>query len=182
MTNASFFAPARDLYTVYVDAKGRRTREPSQHERDLSIEVRTRLEQLDYLLDRIRDLEAVRISVDAVPNISMLVRLYSEMFYYVAARFISLLQDNPAARELSFECRTIMQIRNRLIEHPERDNGMPIISFSWRHDDGGGPVLEGRPLPGKAAFKDVGLFRNAEDLLSGFLMKLRDATASIRST
>jgi hypothetical protein len=98
-------------------------------------------------------------------SIPLRVRLFSEMFYYSAARLVSLFRNNPVIGIPGFECRPITDIRNLLIEHPEGANGQPVISYGWRHDDGRGPTFEGRYHDKlQLVVRDVGLFRNAETL------------------
>jgi hypothetical protein len=53
-------------------------------------------------------------------------------------------------------------IRNLIIEHPEGKDGSPLALWSWRHDDGRGPVLEGRKSRTGKVIDDPGLFKNAE--------------------
>lgn len=124
-------------------------------------EARLRLEQLDYLLEHIGELERQQMPLGE-SNLPMLVQLHAECFYYIAGRFRTLVQKNKGLRLSAFECVAIRDVRNRLIEHQEKSNGFPLVSIGWRFEDGRGPVLEGRR--GMETIPDEGLFRNAEKM------------------
>jgi len=168
-----FCREPKDLFERYIRARKSNDIEVRQH--DAAVEVRTRFEQLDYLLRRVADLEELKFPWTGTDqDIPMMVRLYTECFYYTSARLLAVLRKSPVIA-LEIDCRPITDIRNLLIEHPEGPDGQPIISWSWDHEDGRGPVLEGRYADGLLrVVVDQGLRRNAETLYRTLVTRFRE--------
>jgi hypothetical protein len=155
------FVEAQSLLEDYVEARG--FIDPSlSADREVIIEARTRLQQLEYLAGKVHELEQVLMDLDRAHQLPMLILLYTEAFYYMAARLESVFQKSKNFGRRGYPSTKVSVIRYLIIEHPEAHFGHPMVSFSWRHDDGRGPVLEGRSSDGKVV-DDPGLFRNADE-------------------
>jgi hypothetical protein len=160
----TFFSEVREALQRYVNNAGFLV--SSEHMRDVMVEARTRLEQLDYLVEQIRKLEELDMSLNSADQMPMLVRLHAETFYYVAARLGSVLRHrkNKAFGLGDYSCEKVSLIRSLIIEHPEGDKGTPTVAFSWQHRDGRGPVLTGLQTSEVTPVQDPGLLRNAEEM------------------
>lgn len=167
------FAQSRQLLQEYTSE--RLSHEHASVDVTVLTEAKIRLEQLDYLLGRVREIEASKPFVDGE---DMQVRLYAECFYYIAARFVSLCRKNRTSGLRGFNCRVISEIRNHLIEHTEQSGGQ-VLGWSWKHEDGRGPMLEGRSTSTRSL--DQGLFRNANAMRDRLDGTLRDAIGRLRS-
>jgi len=92
--------------------------------------------------------------------------LLTESFYYLAGRLRTIIRhpSEPLPGLRGFECRSIRDVRNKLLEHAEgRDSQVYTQSFGW----GGaqGPVLKSIREAGlETVFPDRGLYENAREL------------------
>lgn len=134
------------------------------------VEVRERLRQLDWVLDRVYDLqgryEALSRqgdgdSVGAMLELGDEFEVFTEAFYLFAWRLRLVVKQLPSCR--SFECKPIRDIRNLLIVHPEKPGGVLRRSVSF--GDEVGPQLKPAVLepPSKSRLFDRGLFVNASE-------------------
>jgi hypothetical protein len=90
------------------------------------------------------------------------VKLSAEAFYYFAARLIGILNLFPGLK--NFGVPGIRNVRNRLIEHPEKGNS-GVTQQNWGCDGKTGPRLKtSRRLGQENVPQDAGLFLNAADL------------------
>ena len=94
-------------------------------------------------------------------------RLYGEAFYYFAWRA----REALATCGISFNPNGVNRVRNRMIEHPDKRNGIPVLC--WVTDCPQGLVLEpdGADTPGA----DPGLYPNAQEYIEKLLPKLEAA-------
>jgi hypothetical protein len=184
-----------------------------RYNQHLAAEVKERLQQLQYIIDRVRQLErghdnSIRelktglskiastamaepgppqVVPAAVPDMmsnfwevtttaSSEIRVLTEAFYYFAARIRAIAQaKSEPLPHLSFECKGVRDVRNHLIEHPDRKDSL-VLSQSFSFGGTHGPVLkDGRPATEPAVFPDRGLYWNAEEFESSFLLALERA-------
>jgi len=141
------------------------------HEKDtghLSVEAYRRLNQLRMLLGWVIELqhnhsrmlkhEPMEVYESAMNECE----LHCETFYYVAFRFLNVLQCLPGLH--GCRCKPIADIRHNLIEHAENQTkGIMFNAFSWGSFDDGPvikPVLGGDP----PRTVDRGLYVNLADL------------------
>lgn len=114
----------------------------------------------------------------AIDN-SIEVRLFTEAFYYFAARVRSILrhESRPLPFLQSFECRGVRDVRNHLIEHPE-SAASQVFAQSIGYGGEHGPTLKtGRPAGERMAFPDKGLYLNAAEFKQNLEALLRSAIA-----
>src|SRR5215831_10469679 len=189
-----FFAPLstplQRFFTNILKVQDRQTREAH-----LWMEAEERLAQLDFLIVRSKTLqdqhsEVMRAQSEAVQTalaqsrstrdqylaspdsrrrcaraseLLFELKLSTEAFYYFAARFITILKCFPQFKNV--EAPGIRDVRNRLIEHAEKADG--VTQQDWGYSAENGPALKSaapRP-PGKEHVpSDAGLFVNAADL------------------
>tara|TARA_B110000503_G_C7146162_1_gene413072 strand:+ start:602 stop:985 length:384 start_codon:yes stop_codon:yes gene_type:complete len=103
-------------------------------------------------------------------------KLFSEMFYYKGFRLRNIIRYSGGLGK-AFECVGIRNVRNLLIEHPEKSDLVYIHSFALGIAEIG-PVLKSGKPQNDIKFKDSGLVKNAlefknnfENLLTDFLNK-----------
>jgi hypothetical protein len=154
--------------------------------RDLGCEVRERLQQLDYMITRVRDAEsAANKALSTTPIQPFLghvfeMKLMAESFYFFAARVRSILKhgSRPIPGLNNFECEGVRNVRNKLIEHPEgRDSQIFIRSWAWGASRG--PVLKAVRHGGQEdVFPDPGLYANAEEFRDNLMQVLKHAIKS----
>lgn len=153
----------------------------------------TRLEQLDFLLSRIQQLDLERIKYIGRPNPEIPsdgkelrsnafeVRLHTEAFYHFAGRLRSIIRhkEQPCPLLTSFECAGVRDVRNKLLEHPEgRDSR--ILTWSWTIGSPEGPILKvHRETHEVAVFPDRGLYVNARELKDGLEAALQRALGEL---
>jgi len=115
----------------------------------------------------------------------MEIRILTEAFYYFAFRVISIADgDKKIGKPLpgvSFGSDGVRDVRNHLIEHPEKKHQIFRQSFSFGHEDGHGPRLKtGGPPTESAHFQDKGLYRNAaqftKNLLAAFERAMKESS------
>jgi len=132
-------------------------------------EFSRRPRQLDYLLDQAR----TRVTEAQVRDTEALLEqaiTYAECFYLIAWRVKVALTEN-GNRLGSFDPKGILQVRNWLIEHPERHEGSPPLP-SWAFGPDGDIHLSlgaqwkgaaGIPDTSQPTYRDPGLQTNARE-------------------
>jgi len=143
---------------------------------ELSEEVQTRLEQMNYLLKSVavllteysRRSFGAKIEIDPGGQLYFTMFLYAEAFYYFAHRVQDILEDEGLPHISAFKrSRMITLIRNHLIEHPYGR----YKDFGGRHgamSSMTGPMIlvkgKGEAPKKLRPRQDPGLFANAEEL------------------
>lgn len=157
-------------------------------------EVRTRVEQLDYLYETIQRLnyetlinnqnfelerteweikndvknnpdtpfpneltELMNKCFDSMSD-SFFIQLHFEQFYYVAGRIRNVVRHLPGI-EKKFEAEGIRNIRNNIIEHPEK---VDFSSNGFTYGISKGPTIN-TIGDNNIIYKDKGFFENAEE-------------------
>jgi hypothetical protein len=169
-------------------------------------EAQERLAQLDFLLCRVKDLQAKHWTVmsaqaDAVTsaqtpsdkervrasaisrrrhavalNLMFELKLSTEAFYYFAARFIRILNCFPQLK--NFDAPGVRNVRNHLLEHS--DSARDITQQDWGYSNTG-PALKStgsRPKGKENVPKDPGLFINADELRNRLKRRLAEIVDS----
>ena len=150
-------------------------RDSNARQENLVVEARTRLEQSALLLRRFRGLEQEHDEKEArlfkvrtpeerralaprIHEIGSEIRVIGEAFYYFAFRARQALRHKDG---LNLKCETaaVRDVRNRLIEHSDKGDGV-MVSW-WMSDCPEGLVLQ---PDGKGL--DKGLYPNAEEFIS----------------
>ncbi len=107
------------------------------------------------------------------------VEMLTEAFYYFAFRFREVIRSVPGFKK--FEAVGIRDVRNHLIEHPERQS--KVLSGSFQHGGSEGPVLKPiRPEAQQGIFVDRGLFVNAAEMHDDLMRRLSRLLASERAS
>ncbi len=109
-------------------------------------------------------------------------RILLEAFYYSAHRVQDIFKDGKV--ELpginGFECFGVRNVRNHLVEHPSRKNGVIVFSFAT-----GGPVgPQFKPLRWSLdpeGITDEGLWKNSNDFKNEIESRLSKAIEELRS-
>ncbi len=85
------------------------------------------------------------------------------IFYYTAARVRTIVQSLLPGLS-SFECEGVRNVRNHLLEHPERkDSGISPDTFSYSKNQG--PVVKGMRINGETHWMDKGLVHNSNEFV-----------------
>jgi len=137
------------------------------------VETKIRLEQAIVLLIRFRDAELRIVNThDDVSQQVFDVRLYGEAFYYFGWKVKTCLDVlhrlNPEI-DLRVKARGINTVRNRMIEHPEKTDGVYVSMWATRRPEG----LVLHAADDGSDTLDRGLYPNAEELATELLTKLR---------
>ena len=185
------FRHTRKTYAAYLAAL--RDHSALACQPDLASEVEARLEQLDFLLSRIHQLDLERIEYISRPNLELPsggkelrsnafeIRLLTEAFYHFAGRLRSIIRhkEQPCPLLTSFECAGVRDVRNKLLEHPEgRDSR--IFNWSWTVGNPEGPILKVHREPHEVAvFPDRGLYANAQELKENLERELEQALTAL---
>ncbi|WP_100614340.1 hypothetical protein [Confluentibacter citreus] len=112
-----------------------------------------RLEKRDELSKIYNHYESMKVLFEA--------KLYTEMFYYKAFRLRNIIRYSGGLGK-NFECIGIRNIRNILLEHPEKSGFIYIYNFGLGIKDIG-PILKTGNPENDEKFKDIGLFKNATE-------------------
>ena len=97
------------------------------------------------------------------------VEMFTEAFYYFAFRFREVVRKVPGFKK--FEAVGIRDVRNHLIEHPEKKS--KVLGGSFQHGGAEGPVLKPmRSEAQKGIFVDRGLFVNAAEMHDELVRRL----------
>jgi hypothetical protein len=171
------FERATRLFAVF---RYERRNEPPSMESGI-IEAQIRLEQSWYLLqefrhaqlsydDRERALKAdssdLQKYVTASQKLVDMIKLYGEAFYYFAWRAK---QTCDRIDGLAFDPIGVRNVRNRMIEHPDKSGG--VMVSHWMFDYPRGLVLAPANLQGDVGL-DKGLYPNAQEFIEKCLAKL----------
>jgi hypothetical protein len=171
---------------------------------DLALEVRKRINQLDYLYKIViekhsrymhlgwkeqREFELLRagrgsfsITLPAskdrleMDKLIFEMEMYMESFYYLAGRMrTAITKSKPLPGLESFECEGARNVRNKLLEHVEgKDSKVYIQSVGFGGEEG--PRLKAhRPEDQESIFPDKGIEANALEIKNN-LEKLLDIT------
>jgi hypothetical protein len=160
------FAESRRLLIEYTELQQSRNPTFRVH---LLAEARMRLDQLDYVLNRIREIEAPPIALDEKFDRHTVLFTYVDAFYHVVTRLKMLFHKNKDLGLNAFEPKTTLAIRSR-IQHPEQD-GPDVLSWSFGHPDGSGPTYNSDDQ------RDQGLYRNVEEVRSALERTIGEAIA-----
>ena len=188
------FSDTTRLYRQYSRAIGGLSASEPSYNGQLVSEVEYRLEQLDFLLAKIRELDQARIDFINQPdpesrNMKFLrsnafeIRLLTESFYHFAGRLRSIIRhkERPCPYLTGFECNGIRDVRNHLLEHPEGINSR-VFEWSWTIGGVEGPVLKAWREPSQAGtFPDCGLYPNAQELKANLEVVLGRALKAMRA-
>jgi hypothetical protein len=135
---------------------------------DLAHEVGERLEQLGWILDNVRKIESEMPPVlDAQWHRDFKeLWFFTESFYYFGWRTREVLRSLPLLA--SFDALGLRNVRNHLLEHPEKQSKIFQRSFSA----GGprGPTIKGpRQSDQVNVFPDAGIYANASEFVDNLL-------------
>lgn len=89
------------------------------------------------------------------------IKLYCEAFYYIAFRIRNIIRYSYGLGK-SFECSGVRNVRNILIEHPEKFR-YKIHNNSFESGGKDGPKINPSRNENDHTFRDPGLFINAEE-------------------
>ena len=180
MQQQGFFDSSIRLFETYREKMGRER--PEGYNLDLANEVCRRLKQLSFLCERIDSYEKhfALVSIkdlQTYENVLFKLELYAECFYFVTWRICSILQHkthNILAYLNTFEAKGVCDVRNQLIEHPEKESQIFMQSFMCGGDEG--PVLKNaRPVGDEFQIRDKGLWVNAGEFKDNLEKLLRAA-------
>lgn len=164
--------------------------------RPAGCEAKNRLRQLDWLCWRIGKYEANSVeflhsiisqanasepdaqdywaAIDANLENSFEMEILVEGFYYLAWRFSNVISDFPGLKK--FKCEGVRDVRNHLIEHPERSDSGVAYGFMSSGNIEIGPILRwGRPPSDNAKWPDKGLWVNAREFEQNLTAKINAA-------
>jgi hypothetical protein len=97
-------------------------------------------------------------------KLSFELELYTEHFYYIAFRLRTIFRNLPKLNKV--ESSGIRDVRNKLIEHPDKDKDSQIFiqSFGFGNTESGPVIKAIRYNEQTEVFPDKGLFINADEL------------------
>jgi hypothetical protein len=110
------------------------------------------------------------------------IEVFTESFYYLAHRTRVILRNSifPFPGLKSFECEGVRNVRNKLLEHPEKEGKILVQNFGMGGEQG--PTLKpDRPEGQENIFPDSGLEVNTLEF-KGNLEKLLDGVLAQGST
>jgi hypothetical protein len=119
------FAESRRLLVEYVELQGSRDPTFPVH---LMAEAKIRLDQLDYVLDRVREIEGPPIALGEKYDRGAVLFMYVDAFYQVVTRLKTLFHKNKVLGLKAFEPKASLELRGNLISHPEGPNGVHVLS------------------------------------------------------
>ncbi len=155
----------------------------TKKERDLGYEVIIKLKHLHFLTDKIQKLQIQLITASKDEDGIILkpideLFLYTEAFYYFAFRIYKILKKLPFGK--GFKVKSIRDIRNHLIEHPE-GGASGIVGRSLRVDGDGPKVKDVRIDPHDNLHRDKGLYNNLREFFYE-LSRITDQTYEYTSS
>ena len=155
------FEETKSLYHEYTKSRGG------------SKEVARRLRQLSMLMELIAQLAVKEMNAKNSNIPSEELWMYVECFYYLAFRTRNIIRNLPGLN--SFDCPGIRNVRNKLLEHPEKSGAVLRQSFSWGRASG--PVIKARRMEKEIRiFPDVGLYENYLEFQENLNVLLKKAT------
>lgn len=121
---------------------------------------------LDAYGDKIREQGGSRIIPESAEHIKKVklgleIEVFTESFYYLAHRTRVIFRNSifPFPGLKSFECEGVRNVRNKLLEHPEKEGKILVQNFGM--GGGEGPTLKPiRPEGQENVFPDSGLIAN----------------------
>jgi hypothetical protein len=155
------------------------------------MEAEERLGQLDFLIDRITELqkratdlqgrlrEANQRNFDnnIADKARFELKLSAEAFYYFAARLMKILQRFPHLK--NFDPPGVRNVRNHLIEHSDKACS-GVTQQNWSFGGEAGPAFKNIRRPNQERVPiDRGLFINAAEFRDNLQRKLMVAIESI---
>lgn len=107
------------------------------------------------------DTPETKAAVKRFSEITDELELSAECFYWIAGRTRTIIKKLPGLS--SFEATGVRNVRNKLIEHPEKgDSGVVFGGFGWGGPNG--PVVKAIRLEQQInIFPDKGLYLNAQE-------------------
>jgi hypothetical protein len=141
------------------------------------VEIEWRLQQLKWIVKRVtasqKTLERTARRQGATILMAVEMITLTETFYYLAWRLCGLLRAIPGFGK-KFGTRTgptcIGEVRNVLLEHPEKSGGPTDGGFMFGGRNNVGPVL--KPDAQRKQFRDKGLYVNAQELADEIEIRL----------
>jgi hypothetical protein len=129
---------------------------------DWMIEATERLKQLVHILTRLEALQAYRDEdpADRDRDEWTEMQTYTEAFYWIAFRLQHVMEKLPG---LSFKAVGVRDVRNHLLEHPEKKDSGVIFGVIGLQADVGPVIKARRRLGTDAKWTDAGLKPNAEE-------------------
>jgi hypothetical protein len=103
-------------------------------------------------------------------------KIFVECFYYFAARTRSVVRQMPELK--SFEAAGVRNVRNHLIEHPEKPASR-VLSRSFGFGGPNGPILKALRESTETAHPDAGLYANAKEFADNFEQTLQAALRNL---
>jgi hypothetical protein len=98
------------------------------------------------------------------------IRVLTEAFYFCAARARHVIRSIAGLRQ--FEAPGVRDVRNKLLEHPEKPDST-IVENGFSFGFGCGPVIKGVRRADKVEiFPDRGMYVNAQEFASNLEQKL----------
>jgi hypothetical protein len=104
-------------------------------------------------------------------------KILTEAFYNGAWRILTITKhwEHPLP-EISFDSARVRNVRNQLIEHPEKNDRIFAQSFASGNETG--PVLKSyRPAGQPTTYQDEGLYVNAAEFATNLLAGIARAIA-----
>ena len=170
------FRKALELLTRLAQDQGGQRGPGSQFQRVL-FDARMRVHQAGMLLDYFRKAELRAGQIGFLNADSDELRLYGEAFYYFAFRACRALESLTRLEPmlaLRFEPEGVRDVRNHLIEHPEKSNGAHVVGWSYACPEG--LILNDPDAPDaedeEFIQRDRGLYPNADEFVAKLLVKL----------
>lgn len=187
------FESVLEKFELYLDKMEQNN--PPSFNMYLAIEVRKRLEQLNYLYRIIdekhvrfmrlnwreyRNMEALRKefpygrivvkkSEDRLEMDTLLfeIETFTESFYYLAGRMRTILkhESTPLPGLESFECRGARNVRNHLLEHAEGRSSRVLMQSFGVGGEQGPTIKVEREEGQEEIFPDAGLEANAREIV-----------------
>lgn len=137
------------------------------------------LSSKDFLMpiEAPRKMESISNEGELLDQGFFIVRAYTESFYYLAFRLRHILQNGMPGLS-GFECKGVRNVRNHLIEHPEKSKVL-LQTFDLGLTSGKGPRLKVDPAQKKVEHVDIGLFVNALEYKTSLETALNKAIANL---
>lgn len=111
-----------------------------------------------------KEIKMTKEEFDQHNKLTFELELFTEQFYYIAFRLRGIIRYLPGLRK--FESPGMRDVRNKLIEHPDKDKDSQVFIQSFQYGNKEiGPVIKGiRYSDQVSIFPDNGLYTNAREL------------------